>query len=148
MKVILLQDVKGSGKKGEVKEVNDGYARNFLLKRGLAQIADAGSLNALEQKRKAEEYHYEQDRLAALALKDSLASRTVVVNVKCGENGRIFGSVTSKEISEKLASEGIEIDKKKIVLKDPIKQEGVYTLDVRLFPEIVGKLIVKVEGIR
>ena len=146
MKVIFLQDVKGSGKKGQVLEVNDGYARNFLLKRGLAQPADAGNLNALEQKRKSEAYHREQERLAAVALKEELAARTVVVPVKCGENGRIFGSVTSKEISERLLADGIDLDKKKIVLKDPIKQEGTYTLDVRLYPEIVGKLTLRVEA--
>ena len=148
MKVILLADVKGSGKKGQVLEVNDGYARNYLLKRGLAQEADSTGLNSLKLKNQATEYHREQERLAALALKEDLAARTVTVSVKCGENGKIFGSVTSKEISERLAAEGVELDKKKIVLKDPIKQAGVYTLDVKLYPEISAKLTVKVEAAR
>lgn len=146
MKVILLADVKGSGKKGQVLEVNDGYARNFLLKRGLAQEADNASLTALRQKNEAEQFHREQERQAAIALRDQLAARTVSVTVKCGENGRVFGSVTSKEISDRLSAEGLDIDKKKIVLKDPIKQEGVYTLDVKLHPDIVGKLTVRVEA--
>lgn len=146
MKVILLADVKGSGKKGQVLEVNDGYARNFLLKRGLAQQADAANLNSLRQKNEAEAYHREQERLAAAALKERLDRETVSVPVRCGENGKVFGSVTSKEISDRLSAQGIELDKKKIVLKEPIKQAGLYTLDVRLYPEITAKLTVRVEA--
>ena len=146
MKVILLADVKGSGNKGQVLEVNDGYARNFLIKRGLAQEADSTNLNSLKLKQEAEAFHREQERLAAVELKDRLANETVSVPVKCGENGKVFGSVTSKEISEKLSAQGIELDKKKIVLKEPIKQAGIYTLDVKLYPEITGKLTVRVEA--
>ena len=146
MKVILLADVKGSGKKGQVLEVNDGYARNFLIKRGLAQEADSTNLNSLKLKQEAEAFHREQERLAAVELKERLAKETVSVPVKCGENGKVFGSVTSKELSEKLSAQGIELDKKKIVLKEPIKQAGVYTLDVKLYPEITGKLTVRVEA--
>ncbi len=147
MKVILVKDVKGSGKKNDVIEVSDGYARNFLLKQGLAVEASSTNLNAVNNKKKAEAFHLEEEKKANRALAETLNKTTVTVQVKCGENGKVFGSVTSKEIADKLSSTGIALDKKKIVLKDPIKLAGEYTLDVKLMPEISAKLkVVVVNG--
>jgi ribosomal protein L9 len=147
MKVILLQDVKGQGKKGDVIDVNDGYGRNYLLARKLAQEATAANLNSVTIKKEAEAYHREMEKKAALELRDKLKELTVTVNIRTGENGRVFGSVTTKEIADALADMGYEIDKKKIVLKDPIKNVGNYVMDVKLYPEITARLSVRVDGL-
>ena len=147
MKVILLQDVKGQGKKGDVIDVNDGYGRNYLLARKLAQEATAANLNSVTIKQEAEAYHREMEKKAALELRDKLKELTVTVNIRTGENGRVFGSVTTKEIADALADMGYEIDKKKIVLKDPIKNVGNYVMDVKLYPEITARLSVRVDGL-
>ena len=146
MKVILLADVKGSGKKDDIIEVSDGYARNFLFKKKLAKEATSTEVNAVTNKKKAEEFHKAEElkkwREEAARLKD----HEVICTVKCGENGKIFGSITSKEISEKLAESGFEIDKKKIVLKEPIKTLGVYTIEIKYVADISAKVKVKVVG--
>ena len=147
MKVILLQDVKGQGKKGDVVDVNDGYARNFLLARKLAQEATAANLNSITIKTQAEAYHQDREKKAALELKEQLKELTVTVAIKTGENGRVFGSVTTKEIADALAQMGYEIDKKKIVLKEPIKNVGNYEMDVKLYPEITARLSVRVDSL-
>ena len=139
MKVVFLKDVKGSGKKGEIKEVADGYAQNFLLRNGLAKKADNSAINENTSQKIANDYHKEQERLAALKVKEVLDKKHIELQIKCGENGKVFGSVTSKEIAEKLLSEGIEIDKKKIELKEPIKSEGVYKVLAKIYPGIVSE---------
>ena len=147
MKVILTADVKGTGKKGEIKEVSDGYARNCLFKKGLAIEADSVSVNNLNQKKEAEAFHKQEEikRFTELAKKMNLAE--VTVKVKCGEKGKIFGSVTTQEIADSLISVGFEVDKKKIVLKEPIKTLGIYRVDVKLLPNISSKIVVKVEAL-
>lgn len=146
MKVILLQDVKGKGKKGDVIEVNDGYARNFLFSKKLAEVATADSINAIENKKQAEAYHREQEKKLAEEQKTQMDAITLELKVKCGESGKIFGSVTSKEIAEALEKKGIAIDKKKIVIKDSIKNAGVYALEVKLYPGVTATLKVSVES--
>ena len=146
MKVILKQDVKGSGKKGDLIEVSDGYARNFLLKKGLAEEASSVNVNSLRIKKEAEAFHQAEKVKATKALAATLNGTTVEVAVKCGENGKVFGSVTSKEIADKLASMGHEVDKKKIVLNGTIKQTGEYPVEIKFMPEINAKITVKVVG--
>lgn len=144
MKVIFLKDVKGSGKKGEIKEVADGYANNFLIKNGFAKKADNASICETKSKAVATDYHKEQERLAAVALKNELDNKSITLKIKCGEGGKTFGSVTSKEIAEELSKQGINIDKKKIELNDSIKSIGEYKVSARLYANVtaVFKLIV------
>lgn len=146
MKVILLEDVKGKGKAGDMVNVNDGYARNFLFPKNLAQQATQGNMKIVEQKKAAEKRHIEEERKEANDLKDKLDGRTISVKVKAGENGKIFGSVTSKEIAKALKEDGYIIDKKKILLKDPIKSIGREMIDIRVYPEIVARINVVVEA--
>ena len=145
MKVILLQDVKGSGKKGDVIEAKDGFAKNFLLKKGFAVVADAQHINDNVNQKAAEQYRIEQQKKANRELKEKLEGKTVEIVVKSGENGKFFGSVTSKEIAEKLNEQGFDIDKKKILLSSPIKEYGVYTLSVRISAVETAKIIVEVK---
>ena len=144
MKVILKCDVKGSGKKGDIIEVSDGYARNFLLKRNLAQEATAASLNEALQKKQAQDFHRAEEVKAMQALAASLQGKKVTVAIKTGENGKTFGSVTSAQIAQALAEQGIEVDKKKILLKDPIKAVGSFEVDIRLMEKIEAKIAVEV----
>lgn len=141
MKVILLVDVKGTGKKGDICEVSDGFAQNFLLKTKKAKIADNTAINESNQAKKAKEFHYEQDRQKALELQKKLNNITLNMAIKGGENGRAFGSITSQEISVELKKMGYEIDKKQIILKDAIKTKGTFGVEVKLFTQIVAKLI-------
>lgn len=140
MKVLLLVDVKGTGKKGEIKEVADGYAKNFLLKTGKAKIADNSAINENNRKIEANSYHREMEKQAAQKLANELKNTKVVVEIKCGENGKTFGSVTSKEISEALKAKGYDIDKRKIELKEPLKTIGVYTIDIKLHSQVSTKI--------
>lgn len=145
MKVIFLADVKGQGKKGEMKEVSDGYARNYLLPRKLVSEATADSLNALKLKEKAKAAQLEKDKAKAREAADKLAGVIVKISAKAGAGGRLFGSVTSKEISESLlAQHGLEIDKNKIVQSEPIKAFGNYEVKARLGFEITGTINVLV----
>jgi large subunit ribosomal protein L9 len=146
MKVILNEDVKGSGKKGDVIEVSDGYARNFLFKKNLATEATSVNVNSIKIKKEAEAFHLAETKKAAKQLAEDIKKLTINLKVKCGENGKVFGSVTSKEISAKLSDMGYEIDKKKIVLKESIKLAGNYVLDVKLYPEITSKITVIIEN--
>jgi large subunit ribosomal protein L9 len=145
MKVILTQDVKAQGKKGELINVSEGYARNYLFPKKLAVEADAKAMNELKNREASKQYKLETDRAAAKTVADKLAAVKVKVVVGSGAEGRLYGSVTSKEIAEQLkAQHGIEIDRRKIVMNDPIKAYGTYHYDVKLFPEVVGKLTVTV----
>lgn len=145
MKVILLADVKGQGKKNDVIEVSDGYAKNFLIPRKLAKAADAQSLNDVKVKEAARLYRIETEKKAAKELAEQLKSILVKIPTSGGSDGRLYGSVTSKDIVEKLkADTGIDIDKRKVVLNDPIKAYGKYEVEVKLYTEITGKIYVLV----
>lgn len=144
MKVILKQDVKGSGKKGAVLEVSDGYAKNFLLKKGLAEIATAGGINEANQKRTADEYHKAENVKALKALASEVNGKTVDVHIRTGENGKVFGSVTTAHISSALAELGYEIDKKKISLKNAIKNVGTSEAEIRFMEGVSAKIRVNV----
>lgn len=144
MKVIFLQDVKGSGKKGQVTNVADGYAKNFLFPKGLAKEADNQNLNALKAQKESEARKLERIKSEAKKNAEEFEKITVSVHAKGGE-GRLFGSVTTKEIAESLkAQTGLDIDRRKIVLEEPIKQFGGYELEVRLSEGIKGKLKIMV----
>ncbi|MCL2853566.1 MAG: 50S ribosomal protein L9 [Defluviitaleaceae bacterium] len=141
MKVILLEDIKGVGKKGELINASDGHARNYLLPRKLAVEATKANLNELETKRKAQERRNQQELEAAMELAKKIESQPIEIKVKMGENGKLFGSVTSKEIADELkAQRGLDIDKKKISLSEPIKTSGEKTADVKLHTKVVAKL--------
>ena len=146
MKVILNQDVKGTGKKGEIVEVNDGYARNFLLKKGLATEGTTQNLYVAEQRRKAKEAKDAADRAAALETVKKLGTVTVTVRMRGGDNGgKMFGSVTGENISEALAEMGFDIDKKKIDIKEAIRDFGDFEVTARVYPEISAKVKIRVE---
>ena len=145
MKVILTQDVKGQGKKGQLIEASDGYARNFLLPRKLAVAATAENLNTMQQQEKAKRAQEAAERSAALEMAEKLKDCTVKVTAKAGNGGRLFGSVTSKEVSDALKAQyGIDIAKAKIVLPEPIKAFGGYQLKCKLGYEISGTINVTV----
>ena len=144
MKVILKQDVKGSGKKGDVIEVSDGFAKNFLLKKGLADIATAGGINEVAQKRDADAYHKAENIKALKALAAELKDKTVDVHIRTGENGKAFGSVTTADIASALSELGYEVDKKKITLKEAIKSVGVAEAEIRFMENITAKIKVNV----
>ncbi|MDN5293396.1 MAG: large subunit ribosomal protein [Eubacteriales bacterium] len=147
MKVILKQDVKKLGKKGDVVEVAEGYARNYLLPRGLAVEASAGNLKTLEKQKEAEQRRREEEKAEALRIAEKLKEITVVVHGKAGENGRLFGSVTAKDVAEALAKDfGIKIDRRKMQLEEPIKAVGVYYIPVRLHAEVEATVKVHVNG--
>ena len=144
MKVIFLQDVKGQGKKGEIKEVSDGYVRNFLLPRGLVAPASEANLKMLEHQKLSEQRRKEKEKEEAQALAAKLEQTTVVIKAKAGEGGRLFGSVTSKQIAEELEKQGIRIDRRKIAMDDAIRTLGVTVVAVNLHPDVTGKLNVHV----
>ncbi|MBO8168640.1 MAG: 50S ribosomal protein L9 [Thermoanaerobacteraceae bacterium] len=145
MKVILKQDVKKLGRKGDVVEVSDGYARNFLLPKGLAEEATSGNMKELKKMKKAEQRRYQEEVAAAEQTRERLAASVITIKAKAGDNGKLFGSVTSKDIAEAIKNElGIKIDKRKIELDDPIKSLGSYNLKVKIHPEVHGKVTVKV----
>ena len=146
MKVILLQDVKGKGKKGQMLEVSDGYARNFMLPRKLADEATADAVNTMRMTDKANQEKRQKEREEAFALSNQLKAITVVVKAKGGGAGRLFGSVTTQNISDALKKDhGITLDKHKIVLSDNIRTVGSYTAKCKLGYEITADLKLKVE---
>ena len=146
MKVIFLTDVKGQGKKNQVVEVSDGYAKNFLIPRKLAKPADAQSLNDVKVKAEALQYRIATEKKEAQDLAAKLKEIVVVINAPGGSDSRLYGSITSKDISDALkAAYGIDIDKRKISLADPIKAYGTYQADVKLYTEVTGKITVRVE---
>lgn len=148
MKVILLQDVKGKGNKGQMLEISDGYARNFLLPRKLAVEATADAVNTKKMNDKAAAEKAAKERAEALEISRQLREMTLVVTAKGGGAGRLFGSVTNQEIADALKEKsGISLDKRKIVINDPIKSVGTYTVQCKLGYEISAPLTVKIEEI-
>ena len=148
MKVILLQDVKGKGKKGQMLEVSDGYARNFMLPKKLAVEATADAINTMRMNDKAAAEKAAKERAEALEISKQLKELILVVTAKGGGAGRLFGSVTNQEIADALkAKTGITIDKRKIVISDPIKSVGTYTVTCKLGYEISAPLTVKIEEV-
>lgn len=147
MIVILNKDVKGTGKAGDVVNVSDGFARNMLLRKGLAQEATENNLRTLEKQKKIEADKKAADKAAAEDLAKKLKELTVKLETKAGEGGKLFGSITSMDIAEALKTQHqLEIDKKKIVLDSPIKKAGDYTLSVKLYPEVQGQLKVSISA--
>ena len=146
MKVILLQDVKGKGKKGQMLEVSDGYARNYMLPRKIAIEATADAVNTMRMNDKAAAEKAAKERAEALEISKQLREMTLVVTALGGGAGRLFGSVTNQEIADALAAKtGIRLDKRKIVIADPIKAVGTYTVQCKLGYEITAPLTVKIE---
>ncbi|MCI8590339.1 MAG: 50S ribosomal protein L9 [Clostridiales bacterium] len=146
MKVVFLKDVKGQGKAGDVKEVSDGYARNFLIPKGAAVLADAKALNEIEGKKASLAHKKEVEREQAIETAKKLEDVSVKIQMTGGADGRLYGSVTSKEIAEQLkAQTGIEVDKRKITLSEPIKAFGTYKTTCKLYNDIGGTITVIVE---
>ena len=147
MQVILLQDVKSLGKKGEIVKVSDGYARNFLFPKGLAKEATPGAAKEVEKKQAAERAREMERRLTAEKKAASLRGKVITVKAKCGAQGRLYGSVTGAEIAEALKEQhGVEVDKRKIDLSEPIRTVGETDIVVKLYPEISAKMTVRVTG--
>lgn len=146
MKVILLQDVKRQGKKGEVVDVNEGYARNFLVKKGFAEIATASKLNDITQKKSAADFHKAEEIKATKEMAKEINGKSFTVKIKAGANGKVFGSVTSQNVSDALQLAGYAVDKKKIVLSSPIKNLGEYEVDLKLLEGISAKIRISVEA--
>ena len=144
MKVVLIKDVKGSGKAGDIIEAKDGFAQNFLIKRGLAKPADAQAINENKSQKAAQEFHRKETLKANKELREKLDGAEVTIQVKGGANGKFFGSVTSKEVADKLSELGFEIDKKKIVLQSNIKTQGAYPVTVKISPEETAKITINV----
>lgn len=145
MKVILTQDVKSQGKKGEMINVSDGYARNFLIAKGLAIEADNKAINEMKNREASKQHKIDVERAEARAVAEKLEGILVKFVTSAGADGRLYGSITSKDIAEKLQAEhSLTIDKRKIVMADPLKTFGSYTIDVKLYPEITGKINVLV----
>lgn len=148
MQVILTRDVKGQGKKGQMVNVSDGYARNYLLTRGLAEPATKSNINVMKGKQESLEYKKKVELEEANAIAEKMKEIKVVLKAKAGENGKLFGSVTSKDVAEALTSQHhIKLDKKKFVMPDGIKTLGTTTVDVKIYTGVVGKLNVVVEQI-
>ena len=146
MKVILLQDVKGKGKKGQMLEVSDGYARNFMLPRKMAIEATPDAINTMRMNDKATQERIAREKAEAMATAKSLRDMTLTVTAKGGGNGRLFGSVTNQEIADALEKQsGIKLDKRKIVISDALKNVGTYTVSCKLGYEISAPLTVKIE---
>ena len=145
MKVILLEDVKAQGKKGEIIEVSDGYARNVLISKKLGVEATPKALNDLKLQKKHEEKVAQEQYEAAVALGKEIETKKVVIKVKCGDGGRLFGTVSTKEIAAAAKEQlNLELDKKKMQLSDPIKALGTYEIPVKLHPKVTTKLSVQV----
>ncbi len=144
MKVVLLKDVKGSGKAGDIIDAKDGFAQNFLIKRGLAKPADAQAINENKSQKAAQEFHKKEQLKANKELREQLDGKEVTIQVKAGAAGKFFGSVTNKEVADKLLELGFDIDKKKITIQGSIKTAGVYPATVRISAEETAKISVNV----
>lgn len=147
MKIILKIDIKGVGKKGEIINASDGYARNYLFPREYAIEATEGNLSSLKEKKDAEKFKKDSEYDRAKELSKTLSDLRVVFKVKTGENGRLFGSITSKDVSDEIKKQhGFSVDKRKIILDEAIKSAGVYNIEIRVYPEVSAKLKVEVIG--
>lgn len=145
MKVILLKQVKKLGKAGDIIEASDGYARNYLIPKGLAKEASDGNLKELGKKKAAEEKKKSEERKEAESLAEKISKANIKIVSKSGEGGRLFGSITSKDIADAIKEQHkINIDKKKIQLSQPIKQAGSFVIDIKVYPEVVAQLKVEV----
>ncbi|MFC9710532.1 50S ribosomal protein L9 [Paenibacillus sp. JNUCC31] len=144
MKVIFIKDMKGQGKKGQVKEVSEGYAQNFLLPRGIARPATDGNMKTLDNQKAAEDRRKQEEKAEAEALAKKLEAETTELKAKSGEGGRLFGAITSKQIAEALAAKGLKVDKRKIELDEPIRTLGVTQVTVKVHPEVKATLKVQV----
>ena len=145
MKVLLLADVKGQGKKDQIVEVSDGYARNFLFPKKLAVAADNKVMSEAKSKEESKQFRLKEEKAAAKELAEKLGQLTVKITASSGADGRLYGSITSKDIAEALNTQHkIEIDKRKLVLTENIKAYGTYNVDVKVYPEISAKLKVTV----
>lgn len=145
MKVILTADVKGKGKKGEMVTVSDGYARNFLFPRNLAVNADAQAMTELKNREDSKAFHIAEEKKAAQAVWDKINGKTVVINAKAGASGKLYGSITSKEIADEIKKQfSVDIDRRKISVND-IKAAGDYSADIKLYSGISAKLTVSVK---
>ena len=146
MKVILLQDVRGQGKKGELINVSDGYANNFLFPRKLAKLADEQVMTELRNREASDNYRRQEERKQALAISEKLKNIVVVFRTTGGVDGKLYGAITSKDICDKLSDEhGITIDKRKVAVSQPIKTVGQYEVDVKLFTDVSSKIKIVVE---
>lgn len=146
MQVILKQDVKGQGKKGQMVNVSDGYARNYLLPRGLAEVASKSNINVMKGKQESLEYKKKKELEEAAAIADKMKEIKVILKAKAGDNGKLFGSVTSKDVADALITQHhIKLDKKKFVMPDGIKTLGTTVVDVKIYTGVTGKLTVVVE---
>ncbi len=149
MKVILLQDVKAQGKKGQLINVSDGYARNFLIPKGLAVEADAGAINEMKNKESSRLHKIELEKEAAREISKKIESVVVKFQAKAGADGKLYGSVTSLDIAENLESQyGIKVDKRKIQLSEPIRTFGTHTVPVKLYTEISGIINVVISDVK
>lgn len=148
MKVILKADVKGTGKKGDIIEVSEGYAKNFLLKKKLAEIATESGINEINQRKAAEAFHKSEEIKAMQKLAGELNGKTVNLSIKTGENGKVFGSITSAQVASALAEMGFDIDKKKIQIDGNIKAVGLYEAKIKLMENIESKITISVEEAR
>ena len=145
MKVILLTDVKAMGKRGEIVNASDGYARNYLFPKKLAVPADKQNLNELSAKKASDAHKKNLEKQEAIRIKEKIENKVLVLKTKAGESGKTFGSITSKEISENIEKQfGEKVDKKKIVMKEPIRAIGGYVVDLKLFEGVICKLTISV----
>ena len=147
MRVILLKDVKGQGKKGDVIDVSDSYARNFLIKGGYAEQATAVKINDIAQKKAAADFHKAEELKASRELAAELKGKKFAIKVKAGTGGRLFGSVTAADVAAALAEGGYTVDKKKRVLSSPLREAGSYDVELRLFEGVSAKITVLVEAV-
>ncbi|MBQ4527381.1 MAG: 50S ribosomal protein L9 [Clostridia bacterium] len=145
MKVIFIKDLKGQGKIGEEKNISDGYAKNFLIPKGYAVEATASNINDFKGKKDSEKYKKEQEIEQAQQMKSKIDGITLTIKTKCGDNGKLFGSITSKDLSEELKKQhSISVDKKKIVLPDGIKTTGNHKVEIKLYSGITGLLNINI----
>ena len=147
MKVILLCDVKGQGKKDQIVNVSDGYARNFLFPQKKAILADAKSTSELKSKEEAKQFRINEDKKAAMALAEKIKDTVVEIKMECGQDGRLYGSVTAKDIADSLSKAlNTEIDKRKITIRETIKTYGDHSAEIKLYTDVSAKFTVKVSG--
>lgn len=147
MKVLLKEDIKSVGKKGDVINVSDGYARNYLLPRGLAIEADEGVIKAVKAQKQVQDMKQQKEKERAVKQAQLISEKAIVISAKCGDNGKLFGSVTNKELADELDKQmGIKVDKKKIELDEPIKNIGRFKANVKLYPGVEAELTIIVQA--